>query len=267
MDLQSLVTWNGLIPEYILEGLWYVQLYDYPDSGEVKVQNAEDDSSLAVGSSITLSSSTLLGSFKKGKSVTVEVKQPDFLDPYLQEITIPQLSLSYTKTEFDMLNFEDKDVFGSTTLTFYDDTEASCLGYFDSWVNAVFDVENNCLRNNWRKQQKKLVAKLIRIYRKAESPLSAFAKASIGGAVSVANGVASLFGVSLKDRLKDVIVLDVAEFDMEGCIPKGIQEITLSDDGGDRATFSVEMELETVKGYYRSTKDKDAGNLIEYNNS
>lgn len=259
MDLQSLVTWNGMPPDYILEGLWYLTIdneYDVRSLSTIKVGSGQ-------ATSIDIEESTILGNFRRGKRKTYTLSGTDFLDPFIQEVNIPQLNLSYEKTDFDMINFEDKEQFGSITMTFCDDTQGTCLNFFNNWTDSIFDVENNCLRNNWRNECMRMTAHLIRIYKKAEDVIDSFARASIGGIIGVANGVASLVGESFGNRLQNIEVIDIASFEMRGCLPKGLQEISLDVNSGDRMTFSFEIECETVSGYYRADS-KSSGHLMNY---
>lgn len=203
MDMKSLITWNGMPPEYMLEGLWYITINDYPEGG-----------------------------------LRSRVPYPDFLDPFIQDVTIPQLSLTYKKTDFDLINFDSKDEFGSITLSFCDDINGTCLGFFDSWMNSIYDIKRNCLYQSWRKEAKYITAHLIRILKKSDTRVSQEERNAL------ANNPSS-------KQFDNIEVKDVATFVMSGCLPKGIQEIELSSENGDRYTFSVEMDCETVRGYYR----------------
>ena len=216
MDLQSLVTWNGMPPEYLLEGLWYISINDYWNTGS-----------------------------------DVPIPSPDFLDPYVTEVTIPQINVSYTKTDFDMINFDDKDTFGTISMSFCDNVQGTVLGFFDSWMNSIFDMKNNCVRNSWRYQRKFITAHLVRIFRKADEPITLANRETIG------NG-------SFSSKFRNIEVKDVASFLISGCLPKGIQDINLTSDSGDRYEFTVELECESIKGYYRGRDGEDGQILMSY---
>ena len=272
MDLNSLISWNGSPPEYILEGLWYLQVED----DELDTKSKLPVSSFA--SSFQSSSATLLGTalselgarlngttstYLQDSIMTTYTDGQDFLDPYISEISIPQLSIDYDKTDYDLINFKGRDAFDNVTLTFYDNAQGMCLAFFDSWLDLIFDRKKNCLRNDWRNEAKIFRAKLIRIYRQADDPVDEFTRASIGTAVTVAEGVAGWLGESLGERNKNIVVQDVAEFYMGGSYPKGIKEINLGEGGGDRQTFSVELVVEDIIPHFRA-RGRDLTYLREY---
>ena len=270
MDLNSLISWNGNPPEYILEGLWYLQVEDDDLDTKLPVNS--------FASSFQTSSATLLGeavsdlfaqlngttsTYAQDTTMTNYTDGCDFLDPYISEVSIPQLSLDFAKTDYDLINFEGKDTFDNVTLSFYDNPQGLCLSFFDTWLNLIFDSKNNCLRNNWRKEAKVFRAKLIRIYRQADDPVDEFTRATVGTLVSVSEGISNLLGQSLGLRNKNIVVQDVAEFYMSGCYPRGIKEITLSEGGGDRQSFSVELVTEGTLSHFRA-RGRDLTFLREY---
>ena len=268
MDLQSLVTWNGMPPEYILDGLWYISI----DNELGKSQR--NKATIRVGDmGVGASSDGYSRIDKYARDTRPKIIPQDFLDPYIEEVTIPQMSLKYEKTDFDMINFEDKENFDDITLTFKDDIYGTCLDFFYRWTNSIFDIDNNCLKSNWRNESMILTARLVRILRKNSDPVTEFARSSINNLTSTAEGLANLGGFSLKDKLKDIEVVDCAVFEMRGCYPQGIQSINLVSDDGGVKTFSVEIVCETVKDFYRANdfldtdKTKYGGIIGSYKSS
>lgn len=216
MNLQQLITW-GNPPEYILEGFWFLEILDDLSHNTIK-----------------------LDSYLSGNN----------LDDYIEEINIPQLSLSYEKTDFDMLNFEEKEPFDSITLTFYDDTKGSCLNFFQDWLNSIYDKKKNCIKNNWRYERKNLVATMIKIYKEKDSISDTLLKTTLSGAYSVVEGIPTIFGESIKPELQGIQVNTIAEYSLMHCLPIKINEISLSASGGGRMSFSVELECEQVDVLY-----------------
>jgi hypothetical protein len=164
--------WQYSMPEYELEGLWACNMIDDDDVAKV-------DSFMPLG-----------------------------FDKYIQSVSIPQLSLDYETTNYGLMKFKEKSPYDDVTMTFYDDSEGSCMAFFQEWMFNIYD-ENRCaLRPRWRYHTKTIN---LAYYRQFYSTITT-----------------STF------------------YKMVKCLPKSISEISAEEDGGERKTFSVTIATQRV---------------------
>ena len=167
--------WQFMVPEYELEGYWTCAIYD-------------DESN---------------------NSVKAKFLMPLGFDKYVQNVTIPQLSLGYENTEYGMPSFKEKSAYDDVTITFYDDLKGTCLGFFSNWLRFIYDEKRNCLMPNWRYEAKDIVVSYYR----------------------------ALYGN----------VKTIASYKIIKCLPKGISEISTDEEVSGRKTFSVTLMPQRVE--------------------
>lgn len=160
--------WQFMIPEYELEGYWTCAIYD-----------------------------------DQGNSLNTELLMPLGFDKYVQTVSIPQLSLDYENRDYGLQSFKEKSAYDEFSITFYDDLNGTCLGYFSNWLHFIYDEKRNCLMPNWRYEAKNMV---ISYYR-------------------------ALYGK----------VQTIASYKIIKCLPKSIAEISTEEEVNGRKTFSVTL--------------------------
>lgn len=181
--------WQRMLPEYELEGYWTCDIAD--DKG------MRDNRGKA-----------------KNNTINVGEYMPLGFDAYVQGVSIPQLSLDYDNNNYGLMTFKEKSAYDDVSITFYDDLEGSCLGFFTDWLHTIYDEESGeqSLRPNWRYETKTIEVKYFR-----------------------------QFYTGIKT---------IAHYKMVKCLPKSIAEISADEEGGDRKTFSVTIATQRV---YTST--------------
>ena len=171
--------WYYELPEYQLEGFWGCKIFD------------------GLKNSTLTKASNFFGI--------------DGLDKYIQSVNIPQLSLNYENTDFNMINLKEKSPFDDVTMTFYDDTLGTCMAFFLRWISYIFDEDKQALEANWRYEAKDFVVTYFRQF--------------------YTNIQASM------------------EYYLYRCLPKGISEISADENGGDRKTFTVTFACQKTESY------------------
>lgn len=181
--------WQRMLPEYELEGYWTCAIKD--EEGMLDNNGKQRRNSISVGKYMPLG-----------------------FDAYIQNVSIPQLSLDYENNNVGLMKFKGKSPYDDVTLTFYDDVYGSCLGFFMDWLHTIYDEESGMqsLRPNWRYESKTIEVKYFR-----------------------------QFYTGIKT---------IANYKMVKCLPKSIAEISADEEGGDRKTFSVTIATQRV---YTST--------------
>ncbi len=213
MNIQSLVDW-GNTPEYILQGMWFIEVFD---------------------AQLGTKGNTVISS----RYFTEDLP----IDKYIEDVNIPQLNLSYEKTDYDMINFSEKANFSQVTMTFSDNVNPpTCLPFFQDWTESIFDKKKNCVKNNWRYEKKDIKVTFVRIFKKKDGILRSILKDVVGNLANIGGSIIPR-GVDTSQ----IEVKTVAEYMLKGCYPIGISEISVDTQGGDRMEFSVELEIEQVE--------------------
>lgn len=167
--------WMYSMPEYELEGYWTCEIRD-------------DDPTYSLP--------------KVGE------RMPLGFDKYVQNVSIPQLSLDYENTNFGLMKFKEKSAYDDVTISFYDDIYGSCLGFFRDWLSMIYDEDKCVLQPQWRYRTKTIIVGYYRIFYTGVKP--------------------------------------IASYKMVKCLPKSIAEISADSEGGDRKTFSVTLATQRV---------------------
>lgn len=190
--------WQRMLPEYELEGYWTCDIKD--NLSTLDNNGVSRDNSIFVGEYMPLG-----------------------FDAYVKDVNIPQLSLDYENTNFGLMKFKEKSAYDDFTITFYDDLEGSCLGFFTDWLHTIYNEESGeqSLRPNWRYETKTINVKYFR-----------------------------QFYTSIKT---------ISHYKMVKCLPKSIAEISADEEGGDRKTFSVTIATQRVYTSTIKTKAKYDG--------
>lgn len=171
----------GSFPEYQFDGLWGCVIEDYEN--------------------------TVVNSIKVGDYM------PSGFDNYVQSVSIPQISLEGETTPYGLINFTNKAPYDDATITFYDDIQGSCFGFFLDWIHCIYDEEANCLKQTWRSEIKDIYVEYYRKFYNGKTP----------------------------------VVRSVARYELRKCLPKSISEISAEDsEGGERKTFSVVLAVQRV---------------------
>jgi hypothetical protein len=187
------ISWQQRMPEYELEGYWTCDIIDDPDGMEDIRGN------------------------KHNNSIKVSNYMPLGFDSYVQNVSIPQLSLNYEVNNLGFMKFKEKSAYDDVTMGFYDDLEGSCLGFFTDWLHTIYDESsgNQIVKPNWRYETKTIEVKYYRL---------------------------------INDTVKTI-----AHYKMVKCLPKGVSEISADEDSGDRKTFSVTLATQRVYTYTNKT--------------
>ena len=168
--------WQFVVPEYELEGYWTCAIYDGQNNTE----------------------------FRKAK-----IRMPLGFDKYVQTVSIPQITLDYENNEYGLMSFKEKSAYDEVTITFYDDLQGNCFGFFRSWLDGIYDEQRNCLRPNWRYEDKDIVVSYYR----------------------------ALYGN----------VQTIASYRMIKCLPKSLSEVSTEEEVSGRKTFSVSLIPQRVE--------------------
>lgn len=174
------VFWKDNVPEFELEGLWYLDIIDN-DSGDRKNT----------------------------------IKYSDYFSPntrvdyYISSVNIPQLNLNYDATDIGMIYFKDKSAYDTITLSFYDDLNGSFKGFVTDWLHTIYDERTQSIKPNWRYEAKDIT---VTNYRK------------IWGRIQ-----------------------KTATYGLLKCLPIGISEISMEDDGGSRKSYSLQLICQKVE--------------------
>lgn len=180
--------WQWMIPEYELEGYWTCDIKDIMTS----IPN----------------------------DVVTSLYMPLGFDKYVQGVNIPQMALNYENTEYGLISFKEKSAYDDVTITFYDDTKGSCLGFFTDWLHSIYDEQNNCLKPYWRYQAKNISVTYFRQFYTGVQP--------------------------------------IASYEMIRCYPKSVSEVSAEEEAGNRKTFSVSLIPQRVKTKTTKTKNIDS---------
>lgn len=183
--------WMYMLPEYELEGYWVCSIEDN-DVEEGKGKN----------------------------TVMTDLYMPKGFDNYIQSVSIPQLSLDYDNTSYGLMTFKEKSAYDDVTLTFYDDVQGSCLGFFKAWLDAIYDEDGVVLKSNWRYETKRVIVKYFR---------------------QLFTGIKT-----------------IASYTMTKCLPKSLAEIDADEDGGERKTFSITLATQRVYTTTPKTKSSES---------
>lgn len=186
--------WQYNFPEYELEGLWTCDIRDINPS-----PSAQEG---------YVNPSTNINVYLKKNNISVTKYLPLGFDKYIQSVNIPQLNFSYKTTEYGMVNFEEKSAYEDVTLTFYDDIQGSCLGFFSDWMHFIYDEDKNCLLPNWRYEAKDI---LVTYYRAIYTNFT-----------------------------------PIVSYKMRKCLPKNISDINSEEEVSGRKTFSVNLTCQKV---------------------
>lgn len=211
MDLRSLVTWNENPPEFILTGLWYAEFLDSPTN------------------------SVLSNSYFNN------------VDLYIKEIGIPLMEYSYKKTDFDLMTFEEKSNFDSVTITFRDDIEGSLLRYSQDWINSIYDIKKRAVKKRWRYEKKDIHAVQIRILKKSQGLKQDFLRSTFSSVLGNIKSIGGALGLTDYADVNNIEVKSVAEYMIKGCLPLGLDGVTLEEDAnGDPQEFVLNLSCEEV---------------------
>lgn len=193
--------WQMMLPEYELEGYWTVDIKD--DKGMKDIRGNSHANRIHVGTYMPLG-----------------------FDPYVKDVSIPQLSLDYENTNFGLMKFKEKSAYDDITITFYDDLKGSCLGFFTDWLHTIYDEKsgNQSLKPNWRYETKTITVEYFRQFYTG--------------------------------------VKTIVQYKMVKCLPKSIAEISADEEGGDRKTFSVTIATQRVYNYTNKTRLTDKEKLV-----
>lgn len=213
MDLRSLVTWNENLPEFILTGLWYIEFLN------------ED-----------LNNSVISTKFFKS------------LDVYVKDVEIPLVKYSLKKTDFELVDFEEKENFGEVSITFRDDINGSVLRFCQKWLNSIFDVNQNAVKKNWRYERKDIHVVQLKILKKSQGLLLDTIRSSLSSIVGNALAIGGALGLTNYASLNNVEVKSVAEYIIKGCLPLGIEGISLGEgDSGEPQEFILTLSCDKVE--------------------
>lgn len=180
-------SWYSSVPEYEMEGMWTCDIQD---------DKLSPPNDIEVGNYM-----------------------PKGFDNYVQNVSIPQLSLGYKITNFGFPSFDEKSSYSEVTINFYDDTEGSCLAFFTDWLHTIYDEQKNCVKPNWRYQTKTIIVEYFRTF----------------------NYRNNITEKDFSNRIKRI-----KRYKMVKCLPMSLSEISADDDGGDRKTFSVQIATQKV---------------------
>lgn len=169
--------WQWTVPEYELEGYWTCDIKD-TSSGE-------------------------------RNQVSVATYMPLGFDKYVQSVSIPQTTLNYENNEWGLISFKEKSPYDDVTITFYDDTKGTCLGFFTEWLHSIYHEFDNTLQPYWRYQAKTISVTYFRQFFTGIEP--------------------------------------IASYKMIKCLPKSISEISAEEEAGTRKTFSVSLIPQRVQ--------------------
>ena len=180
--------WYNQLPEYELEGLW-----------GCAIENG------------------LNNSLTEDKGVPIADANNVNFDLYIKSVSIPQLKLEAESTTFGLINYTGKSAFDNATIEFYDDVDGTCLNFFNTWLSAIYDINNNAFRANWRYEDKDIFVEYYRKFRKA---------------------------TSIKEDTK--FVKPIVQYHLIRCLPISIDTISAEEGGGERKTFSVTLATQRV---------------------
>ena len=113
--------WHYEVPEFELEGWWYINFID------------ENKNTIRSTSYFTTD-----------------------MDYYVQSVTIPQLQLNYESNDFGFVSFKEKSAYDDVTITFCDDLKSSFKSFIVDWLHCVFDEDKHALKQNWRYEAKEI---------------------------------------------------------------------------------------------------------------
>ena len=123
-------SWYKHIPEFELEGLWYINILD-GDRNSIKYDDYFSSNSR--------------------------------VDYYVQDVSFPQLNLNYDTTDLGMIYFKDKTPYDEVTVTIYDDLSGSFKGFINDWLHSIYDEKKKCVKRNWRYEAKDLIVTNYRL--------------------------------------------------------------------------------------------------------
>lgn len=170
------VFWKDNVPEFELEGLWYLDFID--------------------GDKNTLKYSDYFSPNTR-------------IDYYISSVNIPQLTLNYEATDIGMIYFKDKSAYDEITINFYDDLDGSFKGFVTDWLHTIYDERTQSIKPKWRYEAKDIH---VTNYRK-------------------------IWG-----RIQKTTVYGLLK-----CLPKGISEISMEDDGEGRKSYSLRLICQKVE--------------------
>lgn len=131
------------------------------------------------------------------------------VDYYISSVNIPQLNLNYETTDIGMVYFKEKSAYEDVTINFYDDLHGSFKSFINDWLHCIYDEKTQSVKAKWRYEAKDLVVTNYRM----------------------------IWGKIQK----------TATYGLLRCLPKGISEITMDDDGGDRKGYSLQLICQKVE--------------------
>lgn len=208
MTMADELNWMVDLPEYIIDSFWSMEI-DFHDS-------------------------TLWGH---------DDRLINF-DKYIEDVNIPNTSLSTEKTELGMLLYKKLEDYSSITLTFCDDVDCTCNKFFDKWFSHIYDKNKYCLHKNWRNFYVNLNLSLKRYFKKGGK--------WFGGAFQRAQGVMDTVNSISGNNLSFMNYSNIEEkkcitYEAQVCYPVKIGELSFSHGAsGDRQEFTVELECARV---------------------
>lgn len=185
--------WNYEVPEFELEGLWYLNIID-------NKSNETNSNSIFYTDYFPLNTR---------------------VDYYISSVNIPQLNLNYDTTDIGMVYFKDKSSYDTITMSFYDDLKSSFKSFIIDWLHTIYDEKTQSIKSNWRYEAKDII---VTNYR------------NIWGRIQ-----------------------KTATYGLLKCLPKGLSEINMEDDGGDRKSYSLQLICQKVE------TDTDKLQIIDQN--
>ena len=205
MTINDICTWNTVPDDLMMESMWFINILDGADN-------------------------------------SIKFNDNNSLDVYVKSVNVPLNSIGFEKTNFGRLNVKERNFPSSVSISFFDSTNNPWLGKFQSWLDSIYDFEENKLKNKWRNQSKTLIVTQIKIEKK-QSKYS-WIPNPISGIKSIAN--------AFKDvDLSQVEVYKIAEFELEGTYITKIEDLDFSSEGSGAKEFSIELECEKIKSNYK----------------
>lgn len=236
---KSLFSWETNPPEFVTEDMWYVTITDNNITNAPQVY-AKDYFNSPLG-----------------------------FDTYINKVDIPQLKLKFDKTDFDMLNFEQKEPYESFSLSFSDDIQGRCQKFFNEWLTSIISYTSTNLyrlKTGWRSKYKDIKCTYIKALTHKQGYLSEFARSTVMSTFSVGSmaNISSAIGqMEFKNSLnfENIEVKDCFTYEMKYCYPTGLDKIDADSTSGDLKAFSVDFECQEINHVFKfesisNTSDK-----------
>lgn len=211
MNLNSLLTWEN-VPEFLLTGLWYIEIIDDNVNNSVFIRDFVTD-----------------------------------FDIYAKSITIPTVKYNIEKTSFGLPFFTEREELDDVSIVFRDDINLNVSKFIQKWMESIFDINKNALKKRWRYEKKDIHAVQFKILNKSKNFFESSVLATTSSVVGNILSVSSTLNLG-QPFISDYIDLKlIAEYNLLGCLPKGLDSIELDEGDGQPQEFTLELHCDVVK--------------------